>query len=173
MNIETINWMKETRHLLPDDLGKILEVGSLNVNGSSREIYTQCESYTGIDIRKGLDVDIVMNGHDLVSKFGEDSFDTVICMNTMEHDNKFWLTQEAINKVLVDGGYYIFSVPAFIFQKHNHPKDYWRMSREAVTEVIMEGYEILEMKILQKAKGRRGKMVDRLILAMGKKEKKQ
>lgn len=157
--------MKDTRHLLPPNLGKVLDVGSLNINGSAKQVYTEYESYTGIDMRGGRDVDIVMNAHDLVAKFGENSFDTVVCMNTMEHDDKFWETQEQINKVLKKGGYYAFTVPGFKFPFHPHPRDYWRMSPQAVKETIFKGYEILNMVDYLKHQG----MDIALICAIGRK----
>ena len=47
--------MKKKRELLPVNLGKVLEIGSLNVgiNGTAREVYEKdCESYLGIDMRE-------------------------------------------------------------------------------------------------------------------------
>lgn len=146
MNTNIINWMKVTRPLLPYDLGDILDVGSLNVNGSAREVYTQFKSYVGIDIREGKDVDIVMNSHDLLARFGEASFDTIVCVNALEHDNKFWETLDAMKTVLKPGGFEVFCVPTFNFPIHNHPEDYWRMSEQAIKEVVFEGYEVLNLK---------------------------
>jgi len=165
MSKELLEWMEMIKKFLPKNLGKVLDVGSLDINGSAKEVYTEFESYTGIDMRPGKGVDIVINGHDLVSKFGENSFDTVVCMNTMEHDDKFWLTQGAINKVLKKGGFYVFSAPGFKFPFHPHPRDYWRMSPQAVREFIFQGYEILDLQEYLKHKG----MDIALICSIGKK----
>ena len=66
---------------------KILEIGSLDVNGSIRPIFENCD-FTGIDIGPGLGVDIVCEGQ----KFsGEDNYyDVVISCECFEH-NPFWL----------------------------------------------------------------------------------
>jgi hypothetical protein len=43
---------------------KVLEVGSLNINGSIRQFFTDCD-YLGIDVGPGLDVDLVCEGQKL------------------------------------------------------------------------------------------------------------
>lgn len=133
---------------MPEKLGVILEVGSRYINGSSKRtfVHTEYDQYIGIDIQPGRHVDIVMNGHDLAEVWKVPTFDVVICMNTLEHDNKFWLTIEAINKVIKKGGYLFLSVPGFNVRPHDYPSDYWRMNEKAVREVLMEGYEVLNLE---------------------------
>lgn len=104
----------------------------------------------------GKDVDLVLNGHDLTNHFSKEGdhegetfieqFDTVLCMNTLEHDDKFWLTLDGINHVLKQGGLFIFAQPTLGFPIHNHPDDYWRLTRSALEKVIFEGYEILDIE---------------------------
>src|SRR4051812_1784880 len=70
---------------------RVLEIGSLNLNGSVREFFTNC-AYVGLDIGEGRDVDVVCPGED----YGEraDSFDVVISCEAMEHNaqwRKTWL----------------------------------------------------------------------------------
>lgn len=52
-----INFLRES---MPNYFNskKALEIGSLNINGSVRTFFTNCE-YTGIDVAHGKDVDIV------------------------------------------------------------------------------------------------------------------
>jgi len=52
----------------------------------------------GIDMRPGACVDIQMNAHDLLTKFEPNTFDCVICFDTLEHDDKFWLTVDNMKK---------------------------------------------------------------------------
>ena len=65
----------------------VLEVGSLNINGSIRQFFQQC-SYIGVDIGKGRDVDIVARGEDL--KYEDESFDVVASAECFEH-NPEWV----------------------------------------------------------------------------------
>ena len=58
---------------------KVLEVGSLNINGTVRDFFTDCE-YVGCDLGEGPGVDIVCAGQDL--DFPDNSFDVVFCYQT-------------------------------------------------------------------------------------------
>lgn len=66
---------------------KVLEVGSLNINGSARDFFTDCD-YTGIDVGLGNGVDIVAQGQEYNAS--DESFDTVISCECFEH-NPYWL----------------------------------------------------------------------------------
>lgn len=61
---------------------KVLEVGSLNINGSVREMFTNCD-YTGIDLAEGDGVDVVSRAHEFTYP---ESFDVVISSEMLEHD---------------------------------------------------------------------------------------
>ena len=65
---------------------KVLEFGSLNINGTVRDFFTNCQ-YIGIDIGPGRDVDIVCEAQ--LYDAPDDSFDQVISCETMEH-NLYW-----------------------------------------------------------------------------------
>ncbi len=62
---------------------KVLDVGSLDINGNNREYFKDCE-YTGVDIAPGNNVDIVSKCHEL--EFEDGYFDTILCTEMLEHD---------------------------------------------------------------------------------------
>ncbi|MDH7478371.1 MAG: class I SAM-dependent methyltransferase [Candidatus Bathyarchaeota archaeon] len=67
---------------------RILEVGSKCVNGSVRplvEKFCSPKEYIGIDIEKGMYVDVILPAERLVEHFGESSFDVVISTELLEH----------------------------------------------------------------------------------------
>jgi SAM-dependent methyltransferase len=64
----------------------VLEVGSLNINGSVRVLFENCE-YLGLDVGAGPGVDVVMPGQHHGARAG--SFDVVISCEAMEH-NPAW-----------------------------------------------------------------------------------
>lgn len=66
---------------------RVLEIGSLNINGTVRDYFTDC-FYVGVDIAAGPCVDLVSLGHEL--DFPDESFDVVISCECMEH-NPYWL----------------------------------------------------------------------------------
>ena len=86
---EQIEYIKSVKQQHPTNFNNavVLEVGSLNINGSIRSLFKNC-IYTGIDVGEGVGVDIVCEGQ----KYnGPDRmYDTVISCECFEH-NPFWL----------------------------------------------------------------------------------
>lgn len=66
---------------------KVLEIGSLNINGSVRDFFIQCD-YTGVDIGPGKDVDVVSLGHEFIMP--DNTYDTVLSTECFEH-NPYWV----------------------------------------------------------------------------------
>lgn len=139
-------WTKKMRLEFPYKAERVLDIGSLNVNGSVKEYFNDALEYIGIDFREGKDVDYVMNAHDITEKFIPSSFNTVVCMDMLEHDDQFWITIKNINDVLKVGGHLFVVMPTINFPIHNHPNDYWRATESAFKEVIFKGYELLNME---------------------------
>ena len=65
----------------------VLEIGSLNINGSIRDLFANC-NYIGVDLDYGPGVDLVCAGQDL--KFRSEFFDTSISCECFEH-NPSWV----------------------------------------------------------------------------------
>lgn len=110
--------------------GRVLEVGSRDINGTIRKYLRKDAKYLGIDRCKGPNVDRIMSGHDLKLRNGY--YDTVLCLDTLEHDEKFWLTLKEMRRVLKKGGTMVITVPGIGFPFHEHPKDYYRFTVDSV-----------------------------------------
>lgn len=152
-----------------NEFGNVLDIGSLNINGSMRDVlFPNYDHYFGIDMVDGEGVDKVINAHDIVNAFQGERYNTIVCCNTLEHDNKFWLSLEVINRFLNHHGLLMFCVPTIDFPIHNHPNDYWRMTESAVREVIFEGFEILDLQTIP-TKEVEGQAVNYCICAIGRK----
>ncbi|KPK74958.1 MAG: hypothetical protein AMJ79_12800, partial [Phycisphaerae bacterium SM23_30] len=80
---------------------QVLEMGSLNVNGTLRDLFIDCE-YTGVDVIPGKDVDIVGTFHEI--DFGDKVFDVVCSVNSLEHDIHFDKTLPRMYQLLRHGG---------------------------------------------------------------------
>lgn len=117
--------------------GRILEVGSLDVNGNVKELF---DNYTGVDMRPGKNVDVVAKANNL--PFFNESFDHVLCLETLEHDDCFWKSILEMKRVLKKGGKLVITVPGIEFPKHEYPKDYWRFTKEAVEVLLQDLIEI-------------------------------
>lgn len=99
-----------------------LEVGSLDVNGSVRSLFSG--GYTGIDMRDGPGVDIVGTADAL--PFVAHRFDVVVSTEMLEHDPSPWLSLAEMGRVLKTGGHLILTTRGNGFFEHNEPSDYWR-----------------------------------------------
>lgn len=133
-------WMEEVREkFLPNGVS-VLEVGSLDINGGVRDLFDDC-TYCGIDLREGPGVDLVMNAMDLTSRFGLESQDVVLCLETLEHVERFWFVLNEMWNVLRMGGWFVLTVPDFSFPIHKEPKDYWRFGEDTLP-ILMSGFEV-------------------------------
>lgn len=153
MTPEIIAWLHVARDVLPKP-GRVLEVGSYDVNGSPRSVFEHlAESYTGTDMQDGPGVDMVLENGKLISTFGYHAFDTVICCEVLEHDKCYWDTLFGMKTVLKADGHLIITTPTFGFPLHRYPKDYWRFGEDAYREVFFSGFDILDLRHLDSSSG--------------------
>lgn len=103
--------------------GRVLEVGSLNVNGDVRDIINIA---VGVDMREGKGVDQVVNSSDLLAVFGPDSFDSVCSFDTLEHIEDWRAAMVNMWGVLKPDGYLCLSIASPRKGYHGYPHDYWR-----------------------------------------------
>lgn len=119
---------------------RILDVGSLNINGSAREVFEPFSPsmYLGIDESLGPDVNIQMSGYHLYSIFLPSSFDIVICTEVLEHAEYWKQLVEQLRYVLRPGGLLYLSCRAPGFSYHNHPNDFWRFSLDQIKYIFSD-----------------------------------
>jgi hypothetical protein len=85
---------------------KVLDVGSLDVNGNNKWLFSE-STYTGIDIDKGPNVDVVSKGHEFNAP--DQSFDTIISTECFEHDMFYRETLANIVRMLCPEGMFVFT----------------------------------------------------------------
>jgi glycosyltransferase involved in cell wall biosynthesis len=115
----------------------VLEVGSLDVNGSVRPMVMarQPASYMGVDVVDGPGVDRVVDAVDLVATFGPDSFDVVVSTEMLEHAADWQAAVANMVAVLRPGGVLVWTTRSPGFAYH-HPPDRWRFTQQAMAEVL-------------------------------------
>jgi SAM-dependent methyltransferase len=121
-----------------------LEVGSLDVNGSVRSLFSG--SYVGVDMRPGPGVDQVAFASEL--PFPAVSFDVVVSTEMLEHDPSPWLSMAEMGRVLRSGGHLLLTTRGNGFGEHNEPSDFWRFMPAARLRLLeMAGCRLVSMTL--------------------------
>lgn len=145
MTPEILEWLADTaaKHIpLPGD---VFELGSLDVNGSARTVFPHAARYVGVDMRAGEGVDYVLHSSEIVNVFGRETFDTVLCLETLEHDLRFWQTVPLLKALLKPGGALVITTPNVGFPYHPYPRDYYRFTTDVYEEVFFAGMQLLRL----------------------------
>lgn len=85
---------------------KVLDVGSLDINGSNKSLFVQCD-YIGIDVAEGKNVNVVTPAHKFECE--DEVFDVVISSECFEHDMYYKESLKNIYRVLKKGGLFLFT----------------------------------------------------------------
>lgn len=119
-----------TKDKMNDTSYRLLDVGSLDINGTIKSKIPKAWEYVGTDILAGNNVDILMINEFKIS-FDNNTFNCIVSSSCLEHcTNPFKLVKE-MARVLKNGGY-IFLVAPFISPEHEvqedgtELKDCWR-----------------------------------------------
>lgn len=89
--------------------GMVLEVGSLDINGSVRPLFKSLQ-YVGVDLGEGPGVDLVWSGDELEKVFAPQVFETSISTECFEH-NRGWI-KTLQNMLVMSKKYVIFTCAA-------------------------------------------------------------
>jgi SAM-dependent methyltransferase len=145
MHHSVMEWVAEKAKQYDFSGRAVLEVGSMNINGSVRELFASAAVYQGIDFMPGAGVDLVMNAHELT--FPDASFDLVVSTEMLEHDDEFWLSVREMGRVLRPGGLLLLTARGNGFMPHDYPFDYWRFMPASFNKLLaMAGCEVLEVR---------------------------
>jgi len=139
------NWQNELGKRFDKEGMDILEVGSREVEGSIREIFTRA-NYTGFDLYEGANVDVTGDAHKLSDYFKKDKkFDLIVSLYVFEHLAMPWVVAEEIMKMLKLGGS-VFIIAPFAFAAHERPWDFFRFSEQGLKTLFPKdaGMECLD-----------------------------
>lgn len=146
MHASVMNYIQEiVNKYRPDLVDKhILEIDSRDINGSVRSLF-ETTNYKGIDMIDGPGVDEVMTSHDI--KYPDNSFDMVLSLEVLEHDEKFWVSLKEMGRVLKPHGIMIITTRDIGFFYHPYPCDYWRFTKDSAGPICeLSGTRLLECR---------------------------
>lgn len=103
------------------------DVGSYDDNGCVRAVFKQeGYHYTGLDLRAGPNVDIVLPDPYSWHNLRGGLFDCVVSLNTLEHVEMPWVWIQEMARILKPGGLMFIEAPN-AWEFHEHPVDCWRV----------------------------------------------
>ena len=102
-------FFKEVKTLFPNHFvnTSVVEMGSLNINGSVRRLFDSPNNYVGIDLGEGKDVDVVCRGEEYDAP--DESFDVAISAECFEHNPQWAETFENMYRLTKKGGLITFT----------------------------------------------------------------
>ncbi len=130
----------------------VLEVGSLNINGTVRNLFTDC-NYIGLDLGKGKGVDVVSPVH----LYKHDPFDTIICTEMLEHDQYFEKSLQAMYDLLKPFGLIIITAASTGRKEHGTAKrnqqdspftSYYKNVTKEMLEPFTKKFKLQHLEIL-------------------------
>lgn len=98
MHDAVMKWVRQTR---PETVGAVLEFGSLNINGTVRDLFEDADSYVGVDLQEGPDVDVI---GDAATWQPDEPVDVVVCTEVFEHASNWPQIVSNAFEALAGGG---------------------------------------------------------------------
>ena len=124
----------------------VLEIGSRSV--SSNALRTKALplcNYTGFDVIKGPNVDVVGDAHRLSDYFEKSSFDLIFSFAVFEHLAMPWIVSTEIAKLLKPNGITAHETH-FSFSEHELPWHFFQFNSNALEVLFCEemGFELVD-----------------------------
>ncbi len=117
MHKEQKEWCESVKKQFPSFFRNnvVLEIGSLDVNGSNRYLFDAC-TYIGVDVIAGNGVDVVSIAHEI--SLSNNLFNVILSTNALEHDMYLDKTLKKMYDLLRVGGLLFFQACSIGWKEH-------------------------------------------------------
>lgn len=113
-------------------IGRVLEVGGIDVNGNLRHLFPDA---VVTDMNAGRNVDVVCPAEKLIEQFGAESFDSVVSTEALEHMEKWRECLVNMWGVLKPNGWLVMTMAAYRKGYHGYPGDYIRLNVDEIVQI--------------------------------------
>lgn len=119
---------------------RVLEIGSLNVNGSVRPVICRLgpSEYIGADIMAGEGVDKICQAEDLPKCFAAGTFSLVVATEVLEHVRDWRRVITNMKGLLENDGILIITTRSYGFGYHGYPYDFWRFEEQDMRAIFSD-----------------------------------
>ena len=124
--------------------GRALHIGGPN----DFWLLKNTDSAIGLELFEGPGIDVVADACAL--PFEDESFDTVLAVEVLEHVATPDKMIAEVHRVLKPGGALLLSTP-FVWRIHRTPKDYWRFTDDSLA-MLFAGYADVDVQPVNGAK---------------------
>lgn len=125
--------------------GNLLYVGIAGdpPGGEYSSLFPNLSSKT-FDVVEIYNPDIV--GDITKTDFDNETWDVVICVQTMEHIPNIWDISDEVYRILKPGGYFIIDCP-WDYPYHGEIEfgDYWRITKDGMSALFSKNFKLLQL----------------------------
>lgn len=128
---------------------RVLEIGSVNINGSARDLCGDAAAYVGIDREAGPGVDVVI---DAANYDGAAAFDLVICNEVLEHAPDPGAVIACAARALAVGGHLILTAAGDGRKPHGargaehpDPGEHYRNIGTDELRALLDGWNVIDL----------------------------
>jgi SAM-dependent methyltransferase len=118
------------------DRARVVDVGSLDINGSYRALIEPRWRYLGMDLTEGKNVDLVMRS-EFDPGLPENFVDAVLCGQCLEHCRDPFRLMAELVKLAKPGAPILVVAPCEGWGEHRWPYDCWRFMPDGM-RVLLE-----------------------------------
>ncbi len=123
--------------------GRVLDVGC-GAMPYRAEIAQVAESHHGLDRAPQSGGAVIMGDAEELAMISDQSYDSLLCLEVLEHLPRPGKAIAAMYRVLKPGGYLVLSVP-HLSRLHDLPHDYYRYTVHGIRHLLQaEGFELVD-----------------------------